>query len=46
MDRDELTRILHATETPDKIAKWLREQYFPEIINSYNLESSRKRFGL
>ena len=46
MDRDELTRILHAAETPDKIAKWLREQYFPEIMNRYNLESSRKRFGL
>lgn len=46
MDREELIKILHATETPDKIAKWLRKQYFPEIINRYNLESSRKRFGL
>ena len=32
MNREELIKILHATETPDKIAKWLREQYFPEII--------------
>ena len=27
MNREELIKILHATETPDKIAKWLREQY-------------------
>lgn len=46
MNREELIKILHATETPDKMAKWLREQYFPEIMNRYNLESSRKRFGL
>ena len=46
MNREELIKILHATETPDKIAKWLREQYFPEIMNRYNSEASRKRFGL
>ncbi len=46
MDKEELIKILHATESPDKIAKWLRKQYFPEIMNRYNLEASRKRFGL
>lgn len=46
MDREELIKILHATETPEKIAGWLRKQYFPEIMSRYNLESSRKRFGL
>lgn len=46
MNREELIKILYATETPDKIAKWLREQYFPVIMHRYNLESSRKRFGL
>lgn len=46
MDKEELIKILYATETPDKIAKWLREHYFPEIMNRYNMESSRKRFGL
>lgn len=46
MNREELIKILHATETPDKIAKWLRKQYFPEIMNRYNSEASRKRFGL
>lgn len=40
MNREELIKILHATETPDKIAKWLREQYFPEIMNRYNSEAS------
>ena len=45
MNREELIKILHATETPDKIAKWLREQYFPEIMNRYNSEASRKSFG-
>ena len=46
MDKEELIKILHATESPDKIAKWLRKQDFPEIMNRYNLEASRKRFGL
>ena len=46
MDKEELIKILHETESPDKIAKWLRKQYFPEIMNRYNLEASRKRFGL
>ena len=46
MNKEELIEILHVTETPDKIAKWLRKQYFPEIMNRYNLEASRKRFGL
>lgn len=46
MDREELIKNLHAAETPDKIAIWLREQYFPEIMKRFNLEASRKRFGL
>ena len=46
MNKEELIEILHVTETPDKIAKWLRKQYFPEVMNRYNLETSRKRFGL
>ena len=46
MNKEELIEILHVTETPDKIAKWLRKQYFPEVMNRYNLETSRKRYGL
>lgn len=46
MDRIKLIKILHAEESPELTAKWLREEYFPEIMNRYNSESSRKRFGL
>ena len=46
MNKEELNEILHVTETPDKIENWLRKQYFPEVMNRYNLETSRKRFGL
>lgn len=46
MDKDELIKMLHAEEKPEKIAKWLRKQYFPEIMRRFNMESSRKRFGL
>lgn len=46
MNREELVKYLRATESPENIAKWLREEYFPEIMARYNSESSRKRFGL
>ena len=46
MDKDQLIRMLHAEESPEITAQWLRETYFPEIMERYNSENSRKRFGL
>ena len=46
MDKDLLIRMLHAEERPDITSQWLRNEYFPLIMDRYNSESSRKRFGL
>lgn len=46
MDKNEVITMLSATPSPKQIARWLRTQYFPEIVNRFNHESSRKRFGL
>ena len=46
MNKEELVEILRAEKTPVEMAKWLRNEYFPEIMNRFNSESSRKRFGL
>ncbi len=46
MDKQELVKTLRAEKSPVEIAKWLREYYFPEIVERFNSESSRKRFGL
>lgn len=46
MDKDLLIRMLHAEERPDITSRWLRNEYFPLIMERYNSESSRKRFGL
>jgi len=46
MDRNELYNMLTATRSPSEILEWLRQNYFPEIVNRFNSESSRRRFGL
>ena len=46
MERDEIYQMLTAVNPPIDIATWLRNEYFPEIINRFNAENSRKRFGL
>ena len=46
MNKNEIITMLSATPSPKQIAQWLRTQYFPEIVNRFNHESSRKRFGL
>lgn len=46
MDKSTLIKMFHATEAPETIANWLRNDYFPELMNRFNSENSRKRFGL
>lgn len=46
MDKETLIKMLHAKEKPDVTSQWLRNEYFPIIMERYNSEASRKRFGL
>lgn len=46
MDGNELRRMLCADSDPASTGRWLRGQYFPEIVSRFNSEESRKRFGL
>ncbi len=46
MERNEIYEMLTATKTAKDIAVWLRQRYFPEILEKFNADDSRKRFGL
>lgn len=46
MNKETLVKMLCASESPENIAAFLRDEYFPEIMSKFNSESSRKRFGL
>lgn len=46
MDRNEIYSMLTAITEPIETVRWLRQNYFPEIVRHFNSESSRRRFGL
>ena len=46
MDKREVRRMLTAGADALELSKWLRDTYFPELMDRFNRESSRKRFGL
>lgn len=46
MDKQEIYKMLTASQPPVQIAVWLRSSYFPEIVRRFNADNSRKRFGL
>lgn len=46
MNREEVMQMLTANASALELSKWLRNTYFPEIVDRFNQESSRKRFGL
>lgn len=46
MERNEIYKMLTATNNAKDIAVWLRQRYFPEIVKRFNAVDSRKRFGL
>jgi len=46
MRKEELISMLSAKNDCNETIKWLRLKYLPEIIQLFNSEESRKRFGL
>lgn len=46
MTREEVIQMLTADASALELSTWLRNTYFPEIVDRFNRESSRKRFGL
>lgn len=46
MNREEVMQMLTANASALELSTWLRNIYFPEIVDRFNQESSRKRFGL
>lgn len=46
MNREELLQMLTANASALELSIWLRNIYFPEIVERFNTEASRKRFGL
>lgn len=46
MERNDIYQMLTATRSPLEISRWLRNDYFPEIVVRFNTDNSRKRFGL
>ena len=46
MNREEVMQMLTANASALELSTWLRNTYFPEIVDRFNQESSRKRFGL
>ena len=46
MNREELLQMLTANASALELSIWLRNIYFPEIVERFNKEASRKRFGL
>lgn len=46
MDRNEIYNMLTAIPEPIETVRWLRQNYFPEIVHRFNSEGSRRRFGL
>ena len=46
MKKSEIVSMLSAQNNVEKTIKWLRMEYLPEIIQRFNYEESKKRFGL
>ena len=46
MDRDNLYQMLEAAMPSQELTQRLRNEYFPEIVDRFNSEDSRRRFGL
>ena len=46
MNREKVHQMLTASTSAMELSTWLRNTYFPEIVERFNRESSRKRFGL
>lgn len=46
MDREQLATMLGAVATPVEIARWLRTDYLPHLIDLFNHDDCRKRLGL
>ena len=46
MDKTEVQQMLTANASALELSTWLRNTYFPQIMQRFNAEISRKRFGL
>lgn len=46
MDRDNLYQMLEVAMPSQELTQRLRNEYFPEIVDRFNSEDSRRRFGL
>lgn len=46
MKKEEIISMLSAENDCEQTIKWLRMEYLPEIIQRFNSEDSKKRFGL
>lgn len=46
MKKEELVSMLSAQNDEAQTIKWLKSEYLPEIIQRFNSQDSRKRFGL
>ena len=46
MKREEIVSMLSVKNSVEETIKWLRMKYLPEMIQRFNCEDSKKRFGL